>query len=149
MTGGEPISSEVRTLIAQHIRSVVELESLLLMQRDPGRDWNAAELGRELRIDEQWALRQMINLAQAGFVVAAPPAVAPSNPSHEQNVPSRYRYAPAMAQLDQAVRRLAADYAERRVSVIELIYTRPAAATDPLQSFVDAFRIRKERHDGG
>ena len=127
-----PISSAVRALVTQHIRSVGELECILLLQRDAMRDWSAADLGRELRIDEQWAMHQLVDLTGRGFVAA-----------NETSSSPRYRYAPATAALDESVRQLAIDYAERRVSVIELIYAKPDAA-NPLQSFADAFRIRKE-----
>jgi hypothetical protein len=58
---------------------------------------------------------------------------------------ARYRYAPTQPALAESVRQLALLYGERRVSVIEQIYAKPA---DPLQSFADAFRIRKERPRG-
>ena len=129
----DPISSAVKTFIAQQVRSVVELECLLLLQQDAARSWTPGELGRELRIDEQWANRQMMDLAQRGLLVCDDPSCA------------RYRYAPADPAVDALVRQLASDYAERRVSVIELIYAKPS---DPLQSFADAFKFRKERPNG-
>jgi hypothetical protein len=129
---GEPISSSLRAFIADHIRSVVELESLLLLHNDTKRDWSAAELARELRIDEQWAMRQFIYLAEHGLIAV-----------NEASV--RYRYAPKSPSLDELVKQLSLDYEQRRVSVIELIYAKPA---DPLQSFADAFRFRKERPNG-
>jgi hypothetical protein len=137
----EPISSPVRALIAEHIESVVDLESLLVFQREATGAWDAADLARELRIDEGFAARELLALARARFIVPAESTSSPPSPSSP-----RYRYAPATPALDEAVRQLALDYAARRVSVIELIYAKPAAG--PLQSFADAFRIRKEPPGG-
>jgi hypothetical protein len=44
--------------------------------------------------------------------------------------------------LDAAVAQLAKDYAERRVSVITLIFSKPV---DKLRTFADAFRLRKDK----
>ena len=117
----------------------MDLECLLLLQRHCARDWSAAELGRELRIDEQWATQELIDLTRRGFLAdnSAHPSTPPSTP--------RYRYAAATAALDEAVQQLAVLYVQRRVTVIELIYARPP---DALRGFADAFRLRKERPDG-
>lgn len=130
---GEPISAEVKAFIARQIRSIVELECLLLLHQDPARDWSASELGKELRIDEKWTTQELADLSKRGLV-------APSEASS-----ARFRYAPANTSLKDLVDSLASHYAQRRVSVIELIYLKPP---DPLQNFADAFRFRKESNDG-
>ncbi|HTU80889.1 MAG TPA: hypothetical protein VMF61_02105 [Candidatus Acidoferrales bacterium] len=56
---------------------------------------------------------------------------------------SSYVYA-APPEADELVRRLAELYADRRTAVIERIFSEPR---DPLQSFADAFRLRKEVRD--
>ena len=40
---------------------------------------------------------------------------------------------------------LAKAYSERHVAVFTLIFSRPV---DPIQSFADAFKLRKDRSDG-
>lgn len=130
---GEPISTEVKAFIARQIRSIMELECLLLLHKDAARDWTASELCKELRVDEKWATQELADLAKRGLAVPAEAA------------PTRFRYAPANATLKEVVDSLAAHYAERRVSIIELIYLKPS---DPLQNFADAFRFRKESNDG-
>ena len=120
------LPSHIKAFIAEHIRTVVELESLLLLQRDPHQHWCAEELGRELRIDEQFALQEIADLIQRGLARCEEPGGC--------------RYAPRTPELDQAVQELARMYNERRVSVIQAIYSKP---TDPIQSFADAFRFRK------
>jgi hypothetical protein len=121
-------------LIADHLRSVMDLECLLALYADPQRDWSAEELGRKFCVDERWVTHQLADLAQRGVLSAS------------QTAPTlRYRYAGATPAMNDAVAELARLYATRRVAVIELIYSKPA---DPLQSFADAFRLRKEKSDG-
>ena len=127
------LPSPIKAFLAEHIRSVVELEALLLLQRDPQRNWTAEELGKELRIDEQWAAMEIADLSQRGLVACI------------EGASTSCRYAPRTPEIEQAVQELARIYAERRVSVIQAIYAKPA---DPIQSFADAFRFRKERPNG-
>lgn len=130
---GEPLSPAVRTFINENIRSVAELECLLLLQADPQRIWSPADMGRELCIEEQWALTHLQQLSRAGCIVAV-----------DGQTPG-YRYEPRSSELGTTLAKLASGYAQYRVSVIELIYARPV---DPLQSFADAFRFRKEPPHG-
>jgi hypothetical protein len=58
--------------------------------------------------------------------------------------PAQFRYEPRSADLADAVQALARAYADRRVTVIGLIFAKP---TDKIRSFADAFRIRKDRSD--
>ena len=46
------LSSEVTGFIARHIVSVEELEVLLLLHNEPGRDWTIAEINARLRSQE-------------------------------------------------------------------------------------------------
>jgi hypothetical protein len=122
------LPAHLRAFVASYIRTVVELETLLLLYNQPQRKWRAADLGKELRIDEQYAQQEIADLTQRGFAQC------------EGN--QGCYYAPRTPELHQAVGELAELYAQRRVSVIEAIYSRPA---DPIQSFADAFRLRKGR----
>jgi len=125
---GREIPEHVKAFIAEHIRSVVELEALVLLQKHRDRDWTAVEMGKELRIDEQWAAQNIVDLTQRGLAWCS------------ADQPPRCRYAPKTMELDQAIQELALLYDQRRVSVIQLIYSKP---TDPIQSFAEAFRFRK------
>jgi len=58
------------------------------------------------------------------------------------DAPDAVRYAPAPPALDATVVQLARDYAERRVTVITMIFSKPV---DKLRTFADAFRFRKDR----
>ena len=124
------ISTEVRALIVDRIDSVVQLELLLLLQATPGRAWTAADVAQQLRIEPSWAAGQLAELVSRGLATPAGDA------------PDAFRYAPAPAALDATVVQLARDYAERRVTVITLIFSKPV---DKLRTFADAFRFRKDQ----
>lgn len=127
------ISEQVRALLIERIDSVVQLELLLLLHAQPGRAWTAADVAQELRIDPAWASGQLGELAARALVTPSPQQA------------DGFTYAPATPVLDAAVAQLARDYAERRVTVITLIFSKPV---DKLRSFADAFRLRKDNPHG-
>lgn len=129
-----PDIAAVRALIVEHMRSVVELECLLLLHRDAARSWSANELAEELRIGADWAIRELADLTQRGFAAA------------DGGTPPRYKFSAPTPALRETVAQLATFYTEHRVSVIEMIYAKPAGS--PLKSFADAFRLRKEPPSG-
>ena len=128
----DDIPQDVRAFIADYLDSVVQLETLLMLHGAPEREWEAADVARDLRIDRAWAEGQLAGLCEQGLA-------ARDDPGGEVR---RYRYAPASAAARAAVDGLSRAYAERRVTVISLIFAKPA---DNLRAFSDAFRIRKEK----
>lgn len=117
------ISDRVARLIAEHISSVEQLETLLLLRSEPERPWTAAEIGSTLRtLPESVALR-LADLEGHGLA-------EPSGDGH--------RFA-ATAPAD-TVDELAEAYRTRRVAVIAMIFAEPE--DDPVRSFADAFRLR-------
>lgn len=127
------ISDRVRTLIADQIESVVQLEILLLLRESPERQFAAREVADALRIGPSWAEPHLMGLCTRGMLVCT------SEPE------KRYGYHPNSPELAAAIDELAECYAERRVSVTALIFSRPP---NPLRDFSDAFRLRKERPNG-
>src|SRR5688572_15327976 len=129
----DELPETVQAFVASHIDSAVQLELLLLLHRTRGTSWDPSRVATELKIDAGWAASQLARLREQGLLrcSAQPPLV--------------YEYGPGTADLDEAVAALATAYADRRVSVISLIYSKP---TDNLRAFADAFRLRKERPDG-
>ncbi|WP_434386081.1 hypothetical protein [Melittangium boletus] len=125
---GSELPEGVRRFIAEHIESVEQLEILLLLFRHPERTWNADETSRELRISELSAGERLVDLARDTRVVRS------------ENGGRDYRYAPEDAERDEAVRGLVSAYAERRVTVINLIFSKP---TDKISTFANAFRFWK------
>lgn len=134
MKEGEDIPPDIRSLLVQRIDSVVQLELLLLLHANATRVWRAEEIARELRIDSTASQEQLGLLVERGLVQKV------------EEVEGAYQYRPTSQEVEQVVDGLAKAYANRRVTVISLIYSRP---TDTLRSFSDAFRLfRKEKDDG-
>lgn len=124
------IPPHVKTLILDHIDSVGQLDVLLLLQRDPKKKWRAASVASELRTDPTWAMDQLEILHARGLLQTIPgPEPA-------------YFYHPSTPALEDAIRGLARAYAERRVSIINIIISKP---DDRIQVFADAFRLRKDK----
>lgn len=133
--------THVQAFVASHIDSVVQLEVLLVFCASPDREWMPESLARELRIDPAWVDNQLARLCQQGLL------------HRTAETPHSYQYRPQTPALHQAVTDLAKAYADRRVTVISLIYSKPPAApsaapADPLKSFSDAFRLRKDNRNG-
>jgi hypothetical protein len=129
----EPISNEVRAFVADNVRSLIALELLLIMQADPGREWSAAELTRELRAAAEWTAGELQFLSQRGLLAPV------------EGDPARYRYAPRRPELSAAVSQLASLYPQYRFSIMQIIVAAPSKS---IQSFADAFKLRKEGADG-
>jgi hypothetical protein len=128
----QDIPANVQALIAAHISSVVQLELLLLLHAQPDRDRTPTDISKELRVDAGWVAGQLRALCAAGLLVCT-----------ETPAPS-FRYWPARPDLKDAVDGLAQAYAKRRVTVIGLIFSKPV---DPIRSFTDAFRLRKDKEE--
>ena len=123
----------VQRFLEAHIESIEKLEVLLLLRNQPARIWTAGAVAQELRIMEASASGRLEDLCARGLIVC------------EAGTPPPYRFAPRLSEDSQAVTELAATYAQRRVSVISFIFSKP---TDRLKSFADAFRLKKGPSDG-
>lgn len=120
---------EVRQLVSRHVTTMEQVEVLLLLVRSSGRSLSVDEIRAELRLQPAApAPATLQNLQDGGLV------------EREAAHPARYRYAPANDALRRAVELLAVAYNERPVTLIRLIYERP----NPVQSFADAFRLRRD-----
>ena len=126
MKRGE-LPPEVARFITEHIDAAEQLEILLLLHREPERDWTALDVSQAIYTVPASATLRLEALASAGFVTST----GEGDP--------RYRYAPANEGLRRQVDVLAEAYRADRVAVIKLIFSRPP---DPVQSFADAFRLR-------
>jgi hypothetical protein len=122
------IDAHVRSFVHDQIESVVQVEVLLLLHAEPGRAFAGADVVEALRVEPAWAEAQLSHLCGRGILAEAGPG--------------SFRFAPRTAEVAGAVAGLARAYADRRVTVIGLIYAKPS---EPLRSFADAFRIRKDQ----
>jgi hypothetical protein len=123
------LPAPVEQFIVQHIESLGQLEVLLLVRQEPERWWRVEEIARALYTPVEICAGVLADLARRGFLAAGEPPEPP------------YRYQPATSELDGLVDAVAETYRERRVAVITAIYSRPVSK---VQTFADAFRIRKE-----
>lgn len=123
------IPAYVSRLLADSISSVSQLEVLLLLMRGDNREWTATDASRELYIQEDPAAAHLAKLHAAKLV------------TRSDDTPYRYRYGPASSTDDRAARELASLYSIMRLRIINEIMHNPL---DGIQSFADAFKIRKD-----
>ena len=127
MRGGD-LPEPVNRFIVEYLDSAEQLEILLLLFRHSERDWSAEGVARELRISPLSSAERLEEFAREGLLVRGEGGAG-------------YRFGPRDPSLVDAVRGLVAAYAERRVTVINLIFSKPV---DKIRTFADAFRLRKE-----
>jgi hypothetical protein len=118
------LSDPVRLLIARHIVSIEQLEILLLLREHGGRAWSPAEVNDRIQSSLASVSDRLADLVRRGLLRMDGEA---------------YRY-DALVETEAIVAELAADYRDRRYSVIDLIFSK---RSDKLQLFADAFRVKK------
>lgn len=118
----------VTDLIRRHLHSVLDIETLLLLRSRSEVLWSPRDLATALYIAEEAAGEHLRKLHASGLLAAA---------GGEQPV---YRYEPRDTELSMAVDQLVVTYAQRRVRVIEYLYSRPLHS---VRSFAGAFRLRR------
>ncbi|XXF78665.1 MarR family transcriptional regulator [Myxococcaceae bacterium GXIMD 01537] len=121
MSRGLP--ERVHGFLAEHIGSVEQLEVLLLLRRHPERGWSPEQVARELRIEPGSADKRLEDLERRGFVARW------DGPGHE------YVYLPGPPEREDTVRGLAEGYAQRRATVIHLIFSKPVEC---IRTFTEA-----------
>jgi hypothetical protein len=122
----ELVPDDLRSFILEHIDSVAQLEALLLLRREAGREWDAESTARRLYVSD----------TVAGEILSRLRA--------DQLLSSRegfFRYAPASPELAAMVDRLAAIYSRALIPVTNLVHNNPLR----LRKFADAFRFRKDK----
>lgn len=124
MVGGD-LPSSTKDFIARHIISVAQLEILLLLHADPTREWTAREITLHLRSEETSVHKWLGMLVSLGLAAQSG---------------TTYRFAPATDELANKTGAVAEAYRERRIKVIELIFSKP---NENLLNFVRAFDLRK------
>lgn len=100
------LSADARRFLAEHVDSVLLLELVLVLQRDPARAWTAADAAAELRAPEPWVGEKLGELAALGVVDAGAGAYA---------FAAGGPWAPAVTEV-------AAQFPRRRTSIIEAIF---------------------------
>jgi len=125
------LSSSIVQFIEQYVRSVEQLEIILLLGRNPEQEFSVESVYQVImstRDSVQGWLDEMVSKNLAVCNSGATPA---------------YHFATANRAQLETVQHLGAAYKAYPVRVIEAIYRPRKPQTDPAQDFADAFRLRK------
>src|SRR5688500_11845833 len=128
----EAIPDEARAFVRSYVRSMLQLETLLLLARDPARGWTADAVGRELRSSAEASSAQLERLHELGLLAV------------EASAEPVYRFAPRNEAHRAIVATLEQLHRERFHAVVDVIYAR-----DRAQVFADAFKLKKSEDDDG
>lgn len=120
------ISPDVREFVRREIKSVFQLEVLLLLHRTPERAWTAIEISHELAIESEIAETQVLRLEEMGLI------------QMRQTSPVSYVYGPKDQADDTIVEKLATAYAKQRVGIFSLILS---GSNNRIRRFAEAFRL--------
>ena len=139
MSDASDLTEDVRALLHEHIDSYEQLETLLLLRREPDEHWTGAGLAGRLRVRAELIDTALAGLEAAGLIEAM------------RGSPARFVYRPASPGLDATVGRLERAYAERPILVIKLMSANAIERlrTAALHTFADAFVLNKKGDDRG
>lgn len=119
-------SEELQRFIRENLRSLWEIELLLLVSRDRGRSWSADEINSELRASRPLVANILATFKDKGLV---------------REDGGRFSFEPATAELAAAVEELKTTYQVRPLAVVKAIVS---ARDEKIQKIADAFRIKKD-----
>jgi hypothetical protein len=126
----EPIPASVEQFLRANIDSVDQLEILRIVVGDPTRPHDVHALTRTLQIPPADVEQHVKLLGARGLVTLA--ATGPLACQHGSQTGELRNQVEALVQL----------YLQRPVTLIKMVYEKPK---DQLKSFVDAFRLKKEK----
>jgi hypothetical protein len=125
-------SERARWFIRRYLRTIEQLEVLLLVARTPDRYWSAAEAASALQLPSDRVAGALEQLAAANLL----------DVRLLDDV--RYKYSPTAEDRALGVADLEEEYARDRVGMISELIKRRSGA---LVEFADAFRLRREDED--
>ena len=120
------MTDEAKALLALSLDSVESIELLLLLRRAPDTFWRSEAASQQLGISRELADKKLAALTSGGLLVRGSETGA-------------YRYAPRHEAIRENVDWLVDAYANRRVAVINAIYS---ANLEKLRAFSDAFKLK-------
>lgn len=127
----EPLPEDTKRFLEANIDSLDQLEILRVLGEDPQREWRAIDLADAVQAAPQTIGTHLAVLQGRGLLSL-----------QTRDAELFCRHGPANAELTERVESLLQVYRERPVTMIKLVY---AAARDPLRTFADAFRLKKEK----
>lgn len=123
------LPADVHRFLSEYVQSIAQLELLLLFHRDPEKAWNVEESAKELYTSVTMTGQLLESLRAIGLI------------SVTGDSQLLYRYAPKSAELQKLVDDIAQLYTERRMTIINTIYSGPL---QKLHNFADAFRFSRQ-----
>jgi len=121
------LPADVRTFLTEQIRSLEQLEILLLLGQTPEKSWTPAEVYQVVRSSERSVGDTLETLRKQGLL-------------RLENAGAAYQFSPPNDQLKDTIGSVARLYVERRVKIVEAIYSE----VSELDQFAKAFRLRKD-----
>jgi hypothetical protein len=121
------LPADLQKFIARYIASVEKLEVLLLLFNAPDKDWSPAEVYQKIQSNLKSVEGRLKELLAEGLAA--------------RNGNNCFRFQSKSPELAQQVGLLNSAYQNRRLAVIQLIFSE---TTEELRRFSDAFRLRKD-----
>jgi hypothetical protein len=120
-------SEELERFIKEQIRSLEQLEILLLLSSAPDKKWTEQAVYEVIKSSRSSVAARLNELVSQKLLSTETAAV--------------FTFSPESETVKRLVQELAVAYKQRPVRVVELLYSRPP---DAVQEFAKAFKLRKE-----
>ena len=128
---GEPVVPlEVQHFVLERIKSIAQLEALIMMRNAPDTWWPSSSMAERLYISERACRAELDALKEQGLLAAK-----------QDDIGWRFRYAPAGGELRELVDRLVYYYGKHLVVISNLIHSKPRTR---LHEFSEAFSLKKK-----
>ena len=121
------IPDEIRKFLVQHVRSIAQLDILLLISAAPQRWWTATEVYRIVLSNEELVAKTLERFCQINFL--------------RKSESGTYQFAPPSDEINNLIKTLALLYRERPSRIVQAIYEAPVSE---IEEFAKAFKIRKK-----
>ncbi len=128
--GEQVVPLEVQHFVLERIKSIAQLEALIMMRNAPDTWWPSSSMAERLYISERACRAELEALKEEGLLAA-----------HQDDIGWRFRYAPADGELRELIDRLVYYYGKHLVVISNLIHSKPRTR---LHEFSEAFSLKKK-----
>ena len=125
------LSEPLRIFIREYVKSLEELEVLLVMSDEPDRSWTAEEIFKMTQSNIVSIRGRLKSLAASGFLV------------ENQGSAPGFRFCPKTPEMAERTSELKRLYAVSKFKVIEAIFSAPPHGQ--AQSFADSFKLKQKK----